>query len=74
MGLECVSSDHRAGEVGPVQQRGEGGDLLGRAADLALGQHRPGGVVQDLWFLVWGLLFALAAWRYGRESSSRGPR
>jgi hypothetical protein len=37
VGLEGVGGDHRAGEVEPVQQRGEGGDLLGRAADLPLG-------------------------------------
>jgi DDE_Tnp_1-associated len=29
----------------PLQQRCEGGDLFGCAADLALGQHRAGGVV-----------------------------
>lgn len=28
----------------------------------------------DLWFLVWGLLLGVAAWQYGRESSSRGTR
>jgi hypothetical protein len=30
--------------VEPVQQRGEGGDLLGGAAELRLGQHRAGGM------------------------------
>jgi uncharacterized protein DUF3995 len=28
----------------------------------------------DLWFLVWGLLLGVAAWRYGREPRSRGTR
>jgi hypothetical protein len=45
MGVECVRRDHRAGEVEPVQQRLERGDLLGRAADLALGEHRATCVV-----------------------------
>jgi hypothetical protein len=25
----------------------------------------------DLWFVVWGLLLGVAAWRYGRESRDR---
>ena len=45
VGLEGVGGDHDAGEVQWGQQRGEGGDLLGRAADLVLGQHRAAGVV-----------------------------
>jgi hypothetical protein len=40
MGVEGVGGDHRAGEVEPVQQRLERGDLLRRAADLALGRER----------------------------------
>jgi hypothetical protein len=28
----------------------------------------------DLWFLVWGVLLGVAAWRYGRESRRRGRR
>jgi hypothetical protein len=28
----------------------------------------------DLWFLVWGLLLGVAAWRYGRESHGEGTR
>jgi hypothetical protein len=38
--VEGVGGDHRAGEVEPVQQRLERGDLLRRAADLALGRER----------------------------------
>ena len=45
VGVERVGGDHHAGQVQGRQQRGEGGDLLGRAADLALGQHRAAGVV-----------------------------
>lgn len=39
MGLERVGGDHHAGQVQRRKQRGERGDLLGRAGDLALGQH-----------------------------------
>jgi hypothetical protein len=28
----------------------------------------------DLWFLLWGLVLGVAAWRYGRESGSQGAR
>jgi hypothetical protein len=28
----------------------------------------------DLWFLVWGLLLGVAAWRYGRESRGEWTR
>jgi hypothetical protein len=45
VGLQRVGGDHGPGEVEVGQQWGEGGDLLGCAADLALGQHRAGGVV-----------------------------
>jgi hypothetical protein len=45
VGVERVGGDHRASQVEPVQQRLERRDLLGRAADLALGQHRAAGVV-----------------------------
>jgi hypothetical protein len=45
VGLEGVGGDHDVGEVQWGQQRGEGGHLLGRAADLVLGQHRAAGVV-----------------------------
>jgi hypothetical protein len=45
VGLEGVGGDHDVGEVEWGQQRGEGGHLLRRAADLVLGQHRAAGVV-----------------------------
>ena len=45
MGLERVGGDDHASEVEPGQQRGEGGNLLGGAANLVLGQHRAAGVV-----------------------------
>jgi hypothetical protein len=45
VGLECVGCDHHPGQVQGCQQRGEGGHLLGRAIDLALGRHGAGGVV-----------------------------
>jgi hypothetical protein len=45
MGVEGVGGDHRPGQVEPVQQRLERGDLLGGATNLALGQHRAAGVV-----------------------------
>jgi hypothetical protein len=45
VGLQRVGGDHHPGQVEPVQQRGERGDLFGGAGDLALGQHRAAGVV-----------------------------
>jgi hypothetical protein len=45
VGLQRVGRDHHTGQVNRGQQRGEGGHLLGRAADLLLGQHCPSGVV-----------------------------
>jgi hypothetical protein len=45
VGLERIGGDHYLGKVEPVQERGEGGDLLGGAADLTLGQHRAGGML-----------------------------
>ena len=45
VGLQRVGRDHHPGEVQWGQQRSEGRHLLGRAADLAVGQHRAGGVV-----------------------------
>jgi hypothetical protein len=45
VGLQRVGGDHRPGQVEWGQQWLEGGDVLGRAADLALGQHRAAGVV-----------------------------
>jgi hypothetical protein len=45
VGLERIGGDHDLGKVERGQQRGEGGDLLGGAADLTLGQHRAGGML-----------------------------
>jgi hypothetical protein len=45
VGVERVGGDHRAGEVEPVQQWLERGDLFGRAADQALGEHRAAGML-----------------------------
>ena len=45
VGVQRISGDHHPGQVEPVQQRGERGDLLGRAVDLVLGEHGAGGVV-----------------------------
>jgi hypothetical protein len=45
VGLERVGGHHHAGQVQGRQQGLEGGDLLGCAADLGLGQHRTDGVV-----------------------------
>jgi hypothetical protein len=45
VGVERVGGDDCPGQVQPVQQGLEGGDLAGGAADLALGQHCAGGVV-----------------------------
>jgi hypothetical protein len=45
VGVERVGGDDHAGQVQGRQQRPKAGDLLGRAADLALGQDRAGGVV-----------------------------
>jgi hypothetical protein len=45
VGLQRVGGDHHAGQIQGRQQRLERADLLGSAADLALGQHRAAGVV-----------------------------
>jgi hypothetical protein len=45
VGLERVGGDYHPGQVEWGQQRLEGRHLLGRAGDLALGQHGAGGVV-----------------------------
>jgi hypothetical protein len=45
VGLERIGGDHDLGKVEPVQQWGEGGDLLGGAADLTLCQHRAAGML-----------------------------
>ena len=31
-------------------------------------------LVWDLWFLVWGVLLGMAAWRYGRVTAAGAPR
>jgi hypothetical protein len=31
-------------------------------------------LVWDLWFLVWGVLLGVAAWRYGRVTAAAAPR
>jgi hypothetical protein len=45
LGLERIAGDHGVGEIQPLQQRPEPGDLVGRAVDIGLGQDRTGGVV-----------------------------
>jgi hypothetical protein len=45
VGLQRAGGHYHTGQVEPIQQRGERGDFLGRAGDLALGQHLAGGVV-----------------------------
>jgi hypothetical protein len=45
VGVERVGGNDHAGQVEAGQQRPEARDLLGRAADLVLGQHRAAGVV-----------------------------
>jgi hypothetical protein len=45
VGLERVGSHDHALQVQTGQQLGKGGDLLGRAGDLALGQHDAADVV-----------------------------
>lgn len=44
-GLQGVGGDHHPCKVQARKQRSELGDLLGGAADLALRQHRAGGVI-----------------------------
>jgi hypothetical protein len=45
VGLQRIRGDDHPSKVQGRQQRGERGHLLGRAADLTLGQHLAGGVV-----------------------------
>jgi len=62
-----------------------GGLLVAVGALVLTGLISPSGPVDrtalrwhvllwDLWFLVWGLLLGVAAWRYGRESRGEGTR
>jgi hypothetical protein len=62
-----------------------GGLLVAVGAMVLAGLVSPAGPVDrtalrwhvllwDLWFLVWGLLLGVAAWRYARESRGRGTR
>ena len=44
MRLQRIGRDHRVGEIQVGQQWPEPGDLARRAVDLALGNHRTGGV------------------------------
>jgi hypothetical protein len=39
LGVQRVRGDDRAGDVYPVQQRGEHGNLIGFAVHLSLAQH-----------------------------------
>jgi hypothetical protein len=45
VGVQRIGGDHRAGQLQAGQQWGERGDLAGGAVDLALGEHRAGGMV-----------------------------
>jgi hypothetical protein len=45
LGVERVGSDHLPGEVQPLQQRTESGDLVGGGVHIGLRQDRSGGVV-----------------------------
>jgi hypothetical protein len=45
VGVQRVGGDHRAGQLQAGQQWGERGNLAGGAVDLALGEHRAGGMV-----------------------------
>jgi hypothetical protein len=45
LGVERIGGDHRAGQVQPLEQRLEPGDLAGGVGDVGLGQDRAGGVV-----------------------------
>jgi hypothetical protein len=44
-GLERIGGDHGTGQVQALKQRLEAGHLATGAVDLALGQHRPAGVL-----------------------------
>jgi hypothetical protein len=43
--VQRISGHHHTGQVQVGQQLGEGGDFLGGATDLALGQHRAAGML-----------------------------
>jgi hypothetical protein len=45
VGVQRIGGDHRPGQVQGGQQRDQARDLAGGAADVALGEHRAGGVV-----------------------------
>jgi hypothetical protein len=73
----CSGGDHRAGQVQVGQQRLKAGDLAWRAVDLALGNHRTGGVVHrgeqvDLPAITTGAAQGLAVDR-DRTSTPVGP-
>jgi hypothetical protein len=70
VGLQRVGGDHGPGEVEIGQQRDEGGDFFGRAADLALGQHRASGVVHA-GQQVHRAVVSVTAWR-GRAGAAQG--
>jgi hypothetical protein len=75
VGVERVGGDDHAGQLQGRQQRQKAGNLLGRAADLALGQDRAAGVVhrgqqvQRAAVAVWG---AGAAQRLAVDRGGQG--
>jgi hypothetical protein len=61
VGLERVGGDHHAGQLQVGQQRLEPGNLARCAVDLALGEHRTGGVVHRGEQVDWPALGACGA-------------
>jgi hypothetical protein len=77
VGLQRIGRDHRIGQVQVGQQWLEAGDLARCAVDLALGNHRTGGVVHrgeqvDLPAVAAGAAQGLAVHR-DRTSTPVGP-
>ncbi len=48
LGMQSVCGNHAPGQVQRPEERGEPGDLIGRARDARLGQHCPGPLVDGL--------------------------
>jgi hypothetical protein len=67
VGVQRVGGHHHAGKVQPGQQGLEGWHLTWGAVDLALGEHRAGGVVHRSEQVGWAAVAASATQRLAVE-------